>query len=79
MPHLHKNIIHVGGSKFHGSILSLSFHFCYVVIYLQLEVGLIIICLVVGGVACIEDKWGDVVVSEKMCGHIIKVAVIAVK
>ena len=29
--------------------------------------------------ACLEDKWGDVVRSEKMCGTIIKVAVMAVK
>ena len=79
MPHLHKNIIHLGRSKFDGSMLSLPFHFCYAVIYLQLQVGPVIIWLVVGGVACLEDKWGDVVGSEKMCGPIIKVAVIAVK
>ena len=79
MPHLHKNRIHVGSSKFHGSMLSLSFHFCYAVISLQLEFGPIIIWLVVGGVACLEDKWGDVVVLQKMCGPIIKVAVMDVK
>ena len=58
MPHLHKNIIHVGGSKFHGSMLSLPFNFCYAVISLQLEVGPIIIWLVVGGVADLEENGG---------------------
>ena len=79
MPHLHKNIIHVGRSKFGGSMLSLTFHFCYAVISLQLQVGPVIIGLVVGGVSCLADKWGDVVGSEKICGPIIKVAVMAVK
>ena len=60
-------------------MLSLPFHFCYVVIYLPLHAGPVIIWLVVGGVACLEDKWGDVVVSEKMCGPFIEVAVMAVK
>ena len=79
MPHLHKNIIHVGSNKFHGYMLYLPFNFCYAVISLQIEVGPIIIWLVVGGVACLEDKWGDVVGSQNMCGLIIKVAVMAVK
>ena len=43
----------------------------------QLWVGVNLV--VVGGVACLEDKWGDVVGLEKMCGPIIKVAVMAVK
>ena len=43
-------------------MLSLPFHFCYAVIILQLEVGPNIIWLVVGGVAGLKDKWGDVVV-----------------
>ena len=60
-------------------MLSLPFHFCYSFIYLQLEVGPITIWLVIGGVACIEDKWGDVVGLQNMCGPIIEVAVIAVK
>ena len=60
-------------------MLSLPFHFCYAVISLQLEVGPIIICLVVGGVAFLEDKWGDVVESQNMCGPIIEVAVMSVK
>ena len=38
MTHLHNNIIHVVRSKFHVSMLSLPFHFCYAVISLQLEV-----------------------------------------
>ena len=63
IPYLHNNRIHVGSSKFHGSVLSLSFHFFYAVISLQLQVGPVIICLVVGGVACLEDKWGYRVVS----------------
>ena len=79
MPHLHKKIIHVGSIKLYGSMLSLPFHFCYAVIYLQLEVGPIIIWLVVGVVASLEDKWGYLVLSEKMCGPIIKVSVMAVK
>ena len=60
-------------------MLSLPFHFCYVVISLQLEFGHIIIWLVVGGVSGLEDKWVDVVGSKKMCGPIIEVAVMAVK
>ena len=60
-------------------MLSLPFHFCYSVISLQVQVGPVIIWLVVGGFACLEDKWGDVVVLEKMCGPIIKVAVMVVK
>ena len=60
-------------------MLSLLFHFHYVVIYLQFQVGLIIICLVVGVVACLEDKCGDVKGSDKMCGPFIEVAVMAVK
>ena len=79
IPHLHKNIIHVGRSKFYGPMLSLPYKFCYAVIYLQLKVGTIIIWLVVGGVAGLEEKWGDVVGSEKMCGPIIKVSVVAFK
>ena len=79
MPHLHNNRIHVVRSKFHGFMLYLPFQFCYAVISLQLEVGLIIIWLVVDGVAGLEDKWGDVVGSEKMCGPIIEVAIMAIK
>ena len=60
-------------------MLYLPFHFCYAVIYLQLEVGPIIIWLVVGGVACLEDKLGDVVGSYKMCGRFTKVTVMDVK
>ena len=60
-------------------MLSLPFHSCYAVISLQHAVWPIIIWLVIGGVACLEDKWGDVVGSEKMCGPITKVAVMAVK
>ena len=60
-------------------MLSLRFQFFYAVISIQLEVGPIIIGLVVGGVAGLEDKWGDVVGSEKMCGPIIEVAVMDVK
>ena len=63
MLHLHKNRIHVGRIKFHGYILSLPLNFFYAVIYIQLEVGPIIIGLVVGGVAGLEDKWGDMVGS----------------
>ena len=76
MPHLPKNRVHLGRSKLHGSMLSLPFRFCYAVISLQLEVGPIIIWLVVGGVTCLQDKWGDVVGSKNMCGPIIEVAVI---
>ena len=79
MPHLHKNIIHVGKSKFHGSMLSLPFQSCYAVKSLQHAVGPIIICLIIDGVACLEDKWGDVVGSQNMCGPIIEVAVMAFK
>ena len=79
MPHLHKNRINMGSSKFHGSILSLPYHFCYAIISLQLEVGPIIIWMVVGGVASLEDKWGDVVGSDNMYGPIILVAVMAIK
>ena len=39
----------------------------------------IIIWLVIGGVACLEDKWGDVVGLQNMCGPIIEVAVMSVK
>ena len=79
MPHIHKNRIHVGRSTFCGSVLSLPFHFCYAIISLQLQVGPVITWMVVGGVTCLEYKLGDVVVSEKMCGPIIEVAVMAVK
>ena len=79
MPHIHKNRIHVGRSKFGGSMLSLTYHFCYAVIFLQIEVGPIIIWIVVGRVAGLEDKWGGVLGSEKMCGPIIKVSVMDVK
>ena len=48
MPHIHKKIIHVGRSKFHGSVMSLSFQICYAVISLQLEVVPTIVWLVVG-------------------------------
>ena len=50
----------MGRIKFYGSMLFLLFKICYSVISLQLEVGPIIIGLVVGGVAGLEDKWGDV-------------------
>ena len=60
-------------------MLSLTFHFCYAVISIQLEVGPIIIRLVIGGVTCLQDKCGDVVGSQNMCGPIIEVAVMAVK
>ena len=60
-------------------MLSLPFHFCCAVISLQLQVGPVIIWLVVGGVACLEDKWVDSVVSEKMWGPIIEVDVMVVK
>ena len=60
-------------------MLFLTFQFCYAAISLQLEVGPIIIWLVVGGVAGLEDKWGDVVRSEKMCGPIIDAYLMAVK
>ena len=35
--------------------------------------------MVVGGVSGLEDKWGDVVGSEKMCGPNISVAVMDAK
>ena len=79
MPHIHKNIIHVGRSKFHVSVLSLPIHYCRAVISLQHAVVPIIIWLVIGGVACLGNKWVDVVGSQNMCGHIIEVAVMAVK
>ena len=60
-------------------MMSLSFQSCYAVISLQLEVGPIIIFLVVGIVAGLEDKWGDLLGSEKMCGPIIEVADMSVK
>ena len=60
-------------------MLSLPFRFCYAVISLQLEVETIIIWLVIGGVTCLQDKWGDVVGLNNMCGPIIEVAVMAVK
>ena len=63
IPHIHKNIIHVGSSKFDVSILSMSFYFFYDVISIQLQVGPVIIWVVIGGVTCLEDKWGDVVGS----------------
>ena len=79
IPHIHKNITHVGGSKFHGSMLYLTFQFVYAVISLQIEVGPVIIGLVVGLVAGFEDKWGDMVGLEKICFPIIKVAVMDLK
>ena len=69
----------MGRSKFHDSMLSLKFKFCYDVISIQIEVGLIIIGLVVGGVSGLEDKWVDVVGPEKICGPIIEVDVMSVK
>ena len=79
MPHIHRNIIHVGRSKFDVSMLSMPFYFCYTVISIQIQVGPVIVCLVIIGVTCLEDKWGDVVGSEKMCGPFIGVAVMAIK
>ena len=79
MPHLHKNIINMGSSKFQGSVLSLTFHFFSAVISLQLEVGPIIIWLVVVLDACLEDTWVDVVGSHNMCGTIIEVSFMDVK
>ena len=79
IPHIHKNRINVGRRKCHGTMLLLPFQFFYAVIYLQLEVGPIIIGLVIGGVAGLEDKCGDVVGLENMCGSIIKVDIMAVK
>ena len=60
-------------------MLSLPFRFFYAVISLQLEVGPIIIWLVIGGVTCLQDKWGYVVGLKNMCGPIIEVAAMAVK
>ena len=60
-------------------MVSLPFHFFYAVISLQLEVRTIIIWMVVGGVACLEDKLVDVVGLHNMCGPIIEVAIIAAK
>ena len=60
-------------------MLYLPFHSCYAVISLQHAVGPIIIWLVIGGVTCLQDTWGDVVGSENMCGPIIKVAVMDAK
>ena len=60
-------------------MLSLPFQFCYAVISLQIEVGPIIIWMIADGVTCPEDKWVGVVGSDKMCGPIIEVAVMAVK
>ena len=79
MPHLHKKRIYVVWSKFDGSMLPLTFHFYHDLISLQLEVGTVIIWLVIGGVACLEDEWVDLVVLEKMCATFIGVAVVAVK
>ena len=58
-------------------MLSLPFRFCHAVIYHQLEVGPIIIWLVIGGVTCLQDKWGDMVGLNNMCGPIIEVDVMA--
>ena len=60
-------------------MLFLTFQFCYAVIYIQLEVGLIIIWLFIGGATGLENKQGDVVLLEKMRGPIIKMAVMSVK
>ena len=60
-------------------MLSLPFLFGYALLSLHQSVGTIIIWLVVGGVACLEDKWVDVVGLQNMCGPIIKVAVVAIK
>ena len=79
MPHNHKNRVHVVRSELQGSMLSLPFSFCYAVISLQLEVGTIIIWMVIGGVTCLRDKWGDVVGLLNMCDPIIEVAVMAIK
>ena len=79
IPHIHKNRIHVGRSKIGGSVLSLTFQFFYAVISLRLQFGPIIGWLVVGGFACLEDKWGDVAGSENMCGPIIEEAVMVAK
>ena len=60
-------------------MLYIPFHSCYVVISLQHAVGTIIILLVIGGVACLEDKWVDVVGLHNMCVPIIEVDVVANK
>ena len=60
-------------------MMSLPFQFFYSVLSLHLQVGTVIIWLVVGGVACLENKWGYVMVSENICGPIIEVDVMAVK
>ena len=60
-------------------MLCLPFHFFYAIISLHLEVGTIIIWLVVGGFTGLEDKWGDVLELDNMCGPIIKVSVMDVK
>ena len=60
-------------------MMSLLFHFCYAVISLQIDVEPIIIWLVISGVDGLEDKWGDVVVLEKICGLIIKIAIMEIK
>ena len=60
-------------------MLSLPFRFCYALISIQLEVGPIIIWLVIGGFTCLQDKWGDVVGLQNICGPITEVAVTAVK
>ena len=68
----------MGRSKLRGYMLSLPFRFCDAVISLQHAVGPIIIWLVIGGVTCLQDKWGDVEGSQNMCGPIIEVAVMDV-
>ena len=60
-------------------MLSIPYQLFYAVISIQPQVGPVIICLVVFGVTYLEDKWGDVVGSEKMCGPFIGVAVMAIK
>ena len=60
-------------------MMSLPFDSCYAIISFQPEVGTIIMWLVVSRVFSLEYKKVYVVVSEKMCGPIIEVAVMAVK
>ena len=60
-------------------MLYLPFHFFYAVISLLIQVGPVIIWMVVGGVACLDNKWGDVVGLDKICVPIIKGAVMEVK
>ena len=55
------------------------FHFWYAVISIQLQVGPFIIWLVIGGVSCIEYKWGYVVGSYNMCFPIIKLVGMDIK